>query len=116
MASGFSIAGLVGAGIVVVADGRSAARARTGCAEIAGRAGVPVFARVGIVRPGAPTLWRRARTDGSYASANDPRVLIGLGDATTIARVRVEWPDGHAEEWADVPIDRYTTLKEGAGR
>ena len=36
-------------------------------------------ARVEIVRADAPTLWRRARADGSYASANDPRVLVGLG-------------------------------------
>jgi hypothetical protein len=39
-------------------------------------------ALAGIVRKGASTLWRRAATDGSYASANDPRVLIGLGDAS----------------------------------
>ena len=31
------------------------------------------------VRAGAATLVRRARADGSYASANDPRVLVGLG-------------------------------------
>ena len=30
-------------------------------------------------RDDGPTLWRRARADGSYASANDPRVLVGLG-------------------------------------
>ena len=76
-----------------------------------------VGARVGIIRAKAPTLWRRARADGSYASANDPRVLFGLGDtATAIDRIRVEWPDGRAEEWTDVPVDRYTTLKEGEGR
>ena len=34
--------------------------------------------RVAIMRDGASTIWRRARADGSYASANDPRVLIGL--------------------------------------
>ena len=37
-------------------------------------------ARVAIVRSDGATLWRRARADGSYASANDPRVLVGLGD------------------------------------
>ena len=31
-------------------------------------------------------------------------------------RVRVEWPDGRAEEWAGLPIDRYTTLVKGTGR
>ena len=36
-------------------------------------------ARVEVQRSAGPTLWRRARSDGSYASANDPRVLIGLG-------------------------------------
>jgi hypothetical protein len=74
-----------------------------------------VGARVGIVRSTGPTIWRRARADGSYASANDPRVLVGLGDTTTIDKVRVEWPGGSAEEWTDVPVDRYTTLKEGEG-
>jgi hypothetical protein len=75
-----------------------------------------VGARVGVVRTDGSTIWRRARADGSYASSNDPRVLVGLGDTPTIARVRVEWPDGTAEEWTDVPVDRYTTLKQGEGR
>jgi hypothetical protein len=43
-------------------------------------------------------------------------VLVGLGDEAIVERVRVEWPGGKAEEWTDVPIDRYTTLKEGGGR
>ena len=75
-----------------------------------------VGARVGIVRATGPTIWRRARADGSYASANDPRVLVGLGDTARIDKVRVEWPGGNADEWTDVPVDRYTTLKEGEGR
>ena len=75
-----------------------------------------VGARVEVVRKGAPSLWRRARADGSYASANDPRVLVGLGESTEQPRVRVQWPSGRTEEWAQVPIDRYATLKEGSGQ
>ena len=75
-----------------------------------------VGARLAVVPGSGPTLWRRARTDGSYASANDPRVLVGLGETSKIDRVRVEWPGGTAEEWTDVPGDRYTTLKEGEAR
>ena len=75
-----------------------------------------VGARVGIVRGGGPTLWRRARADGSYASANDPRVLAGLGGSSKMPRVHVVWPDGRTEDWTDVPINRYTTLKQGTGR
>jgi hypothetical protein len=72
-------------------------------------------ARVKIVRSGGPTLWRRARSDGSYASANDPRIVVGLGSAASVARIQVIWPSGRKEEWTNVPVDRYTTLREGAG-
>jgi hypothetical protein len=71
-----------------------------------------VGARVQIVRSTGPALWRRARADGSYASANDLRVLIGLGASAEAVRVNVTWPDGRVEEFAGVPIDRYTTLTE----
>jgi hypothetical protein len=72
-------------------------------------------ARVEIVRK-AGSLWRRVRSDGSYASANDPRVLTGLGDSAEPVRVRVRWPDGRVEERSDLPIDRYSTVKEGSGK
>jgi hypothetical protein len=51
------------------------------------------------------------RTDGSYLSTNDPRVLVGLGVATRVQTVRVRWPDGTMEEFKDVAVDKYTTLK-----
>ena len=73
-------------------------------------------ARVGVFRDAGPVLWRRARTDGSYASAGDPRVHVGLGPGAGIDRVRVVWPGGGVEEWSDVPVDRWTTLTEGTGR
>jgi hypothetical protein len=73
-------------------------------------------ARVEIVRQNGPSLWRRARSDGSYASANDPRVLVGLATAATPVRVRVTWPDGRAEEWPDVAVDQWLTLRQGTGR
>ena len=72
-------------------------------------------ARVGVFRDDGPPLWRRARADGSYASANDPRVLVGLGDAAAVRRVRVVWPSGREEEWTDLPVDRWLTLEEGGG-
>ena len=60
-------------------------------------------------------LRRRARTDGSYLSANDPRVLVGLGNATQVETVRVRWPDGSGEEWKDLKADQYINLKQGSG-
>ena len=70
-------------------------------------------ARVEVVRADGVTLHRRAHADGSYASASDPRVLVGLGDATGVARIRIIWPNGAAEERSDVPIDRWTTISQG---
>ena len=73
-------------------------------------------ARVEIINKGGDVLTRRARSDGSYASANDPRVLVGLGTAGEAPRVRVRWPDGQAEEWSSVPLDRWTTLAQGTAQ
>jgi hypothetical protein len=73
-------------------------------------------ALVAVARKGAPTLWRRAATDGSYASASDPRVLVGLGGAPEVTEVRVTWPDGTAETFPPPPLRAYTTLREGTGR
>jgi hypothetical protein len=75
-----------------------------------------IGARVAVTRADGRTLWRRARSDGSYASANDPRVLVGLGESADPVRVRVVWPDGRTEEWTAVPADRWTTLTQGTGR
>jgi hypothetical protein len=83
-------------------------------ASTAGRVRDMLGARATVIRNGLPTRVRRARADGSFASANDSRVLVGLGTSTELPRVRVTWPDGRIEEWANLPIDRYTTLVEGS--
>jgi len=70
-------------------------------------------ARVEIVITKNKILWRRARADGSYLSASDPRVLVGLGSDLHVDMVRVHWPDGSVGEMKDPPIDQYTTWKEG---
>jgi hypothetical protein len=70
-------------------------------------------ARVEVTRPDGTTLSRRARADGSYGSANDPRVLVGLGATASVSRIEVVWPSGKRERWTNVPIDRWTTLAEG---
>jgi hypothetical protein len=70
-------------------------------------------AQVDIVIKKNQILRRRVRTDGSYLSANDPRVLVGLGNIGQVEAVRVRWPDGSTGEWKAPLVDRYMTLKEG---
>jgi len=72
-------------------------------------------ARVEVHHGRGTALWRRVRADGSYASASDPRVLVGLDGAAAVERVRVHWPNGRKEDWDDLPINRYTTLRQGTG-
>ena len=68
-----------------------------------------------MIRSDGSSLWRRVRSDGSYASANDPRILVGLGESVAPVQVRVNWPTGRIEAWTDLEVDRYTTLTEGQG-
>ena len=74
-----------------------------------------IGARVCLVRDGAPTLWRRVHTDGSYLTAGDPRVHFGIGGATA-QTVLVQWPSGAREAWPVTGTDRLLTLGQGTGR
>lgn len=72
-------------------------------------------ARVGVLSAGQKPRWRRARTDGSYLSASDPRVHFGLGAATAIDGVIVLWPTGKAELWKGIKPGTLVKLREGTG-
>ena len=74
-----------------------------------------IGARVSLTADGR--VRTRARIGGgSYLTASDPRLLFGLGRATRVEALEVRWPSGLAEAFPAPPVDRYTTLREGAGR
>lgn len=75
----------------------------------------PPGVRVQVELPSGRTLWRRVRTDGSYCSANDPRLLFGLGTENAVVRVRVHWPGAPVEDWLRPSVNRYVTLARGQG-
>jgi hypothetical protein len=69
-----------------------------------------------VTPDGTPqSLRRRSATGGSYASASDPRVLVGLGSSAAVSEVRVTWPSGRRETFSVPGVDRYLTLREGTG-
>ncbi len=72
-------------------------------------------ARLELETAGKRTLQRRVRSDGSYCSSNDPRVLFGLGEEGSRARLRVVWPDGGREQWEGLQSGRYHVLRRGQG-
>jgi hypothetical protein len=66
-------------------------------------------------RAGGVTQVDEVRGGGSYISQNDLRVHFGLGSAARVDALRVRWPSGLDEEWADLATDRIVTLEEGTG-
>jgi hypothetical protein len=73
-------------------------------------------ARVELAREGGATLGRRVHSDGSYASASDPRLLFGLSGGGKIRSLWVLWPDGKGESFPPPPLGAYTTLRQGEGQ
>jgi len=49
---------------------------------------------------------------GSYLSANDFRVVAGLGAATGVRLVEIHWPSGRTQTIENPEADRYLTINE----
>jgi len=54
---------------------------------------------------------------GSYLSAHDPRVVLGIGQAKKLDFVEITWPgpSNHVERLTTLPLNRYITIIEGKG-
>src|ERR1022692_2891225 len=50
---------------------------------------------------------------GSYGSSSDQRVHFGLGSATKVDRVEIQWPSGTKQEITVPGIDRILSVEEG---
>ena len=59
-------------------------------------------------------MWqmREISGGGGLASQNDLRALFGLGDATNVDIVRVEWPSGAVQEMRNIAPKQFLTIKE----
>lgn len=64
-------------------------------------------ARLRVRTPEGDLLVRTLRTDGSYASASDPRGLVGLGNSETTDALSVTWSDGGRQRWRSTPVSHY---------
>ena len=60
---------------------------------------------------GQPCRRQRATTDGSYASANDPRLSFGLGGDDSAKNVVVRWPNGKEQRFGPLATGRYHLLR-----
>jgi len=66
------------------------------------------------VLAGGHTYRREVRPHSGYLGSNDPRVHVGLGQATKIERLTVFWTDGSRETWPDISVNQHLTVRQGA--
>jgi hypothetical protein len=66
--------------------------------------------QVAIRRSDGSTTWRRVGTDGSYASARDARILVGLGDQPEVELIEISAHDGGSMRYQQPPKERYIIL------
>jgi hypothetical protein len=59
------------------------------------------------------TLNRYVKGGGSYLSANDPRLLFGLGQEGTVQSVTVKWSWGEVQDFSGLEPGAYWELREG---
>ncbi len=69
--------------------------------------------RIEVIRPKKQSIWRRVHTDGSYCSAGDPRMVVGLGKHDQSVTVRLHAARGKSEEFTDLAVDRYWLIQPG---
>jgi hypothetical protein len=76
--------------------------------------GAKVWARATI--DGRNTIQlRQIHGGGDGNCQTDLRVHFGLGDATTIDSLRIDWPSGHVQELSDVAANQFLTVTEDRG-
>jgi hypothetical protein len=66
------------------------------------------------IKAGKQELVRHRKGGGSYLSASDPRLLIGLGTSQTVERIQVRWPSGLVQHLGPLQADRGYRIVEGS--
>lgn len=72
-----------------------------------------IGASVRLTTPSGSQLGQVASGEG-FLSDGDKRLLFGLGEASAVTALRVEWPSGRVQDVGPLPIDRYWVLEEGS--
>ena len=72
--------------------------------------GAKVFVTAGGVRQRADVF-----SGGSYGSNSDPRLHFGLGTASKVDKVEIQWPSGTKQEMSLPRVDKMFTVDEAKG-
>jgi hypothetical protein len=72
-------------------------------------------ARVRVEDAAGAVRWRRVHSDGSYLSASDSALTVGLGQAQGMVTIGVVWPSGQREQWTALAARRHHVVTQGDG-
>jgi hypothetical protein len=58
---------------------------------------------------------RLKNNGGSYLSSHDPREILGIGPATKIDQLEIQWPlpSKHVDKFTNLDVNRYVHIVEG---
>jgi hypothetical protein len=67
------------------------------------------------VTAGGRTQLRDVKAGSSYLSQSDLRAHVGLGAATAVERIDIQWPTGESETFTGVAANQIVTIAQGKG-
>ena len=67
------------------------------------------------VTAGGMTQSAEVRANSSFESASDPRLHFGLGPATQVDSITVNWPSGRVDRVEKQAVDQELVIEEGTG-
>jgi hypothetical protein len=77
------------------------------------RDAIGAFARVTSAAGTSP--WLMVHTGSSYLSQSELPLTFGLGQAATVSRIEIKWPDGTAQAIEGADAGQTITVEEGRG-
>lgn len=74
----------------------------------------PLGARIDVIA-GGQTIVTHIPSGESFQATHDDRLLVPVGDVTSIDEVRVHWQGSETEIWRTLPVDKLCDFIEGTG-
>ncbi len=59
--------------------------------------------------------WQTVHSGSSYCSQSELSLTFGLKQDSSVSKLKVEWPSGKVQEFANLPVNRFVTIDELAG-
>jgi hypothetical protein len=68
-----------------------------------------------VIETGKNRQIQEVRSGGSFCSQNDLRLHFGLGRASEVGRMEVQWLSGSKDVLRGIRVNRLVTVQEGKG-